>query len=161
MTDEQIERLNERLDYLEFAVRDQIARLYRLEEHLRIGQQESQPANPPPPPPPPPPVRGSEAGPAISYSPGYIATLLEQRIGGSWFSKIGIVALVLSTGFFVKYAFDRQWIGPGQRVLAGLAAGFVLLFFGERLQLQGYAGIRPGNFRWRCRDTLLVSFRSV
>ena len=48
----------------------------------------------------------------------------------------------------MKYAFDREWIGPGQRVLAGLAAGFALLFFGERLRGKGmraYAQVISGG----------------
>ena len=156
MNDEQNDGLSERLEYLELAVRDQIARLYRIEQHLGIGQQESQRVTPsieprvapPVATPVAPPVQVAEVRPAVSHNTTRMAAQLEQRIGGSWFSKIGMVAIVLSTGFFVKYAFDRQWIGPGQRVLAGLAAGFVLLFFGERFRTRGmraYAQVISGG----------------
>ena len=41
---------------------------------------------------------------------------LEALIGGNWFNRIGILAIILGSGFFLKYAFDNQWIGPSARV---------------------------------------------
>ncbi|MDQ3135404.1 MAG: DUF2339 domain-containing protein [Acidobacteriota bacterium] len=63
---------------------------------------------------------------------------LETSIGGSWFNWIGIVALTLGVGFFLKYAFENQWIGPTGRVLLGGAGGCALLGLAERLRLRGY-----------------------
>ena len=59
-------------------------------------------------------------------------TSLEERIGGRWFAKIGIVVLVLGISFFLKYAFDNGWIGPTGRVILGVIAGLALLAWGEK-----------------------------
>jgi uncharacterized membrane protein len=54
----------------------------------------------------------------------------EQILGGNWLARIGILALIIGIGFFLKYAFDNNWIGPTTRVLLGSAAGFVMLWLG-------------------------------
>lgn len=61
-------------------------------------------------------------------------TDLEARIGGNWFNRIGIIAVALGVGFFLKYAFDNQWIGPWGRVMIGIAIGLGFLIAGERLR---------------------------
>lgn len=63
---------------------------------------------------------------------------LETSIGGSWFNWIGIVALTLGVAFFLKLAFDNQWIGPTGRVLLGGAAGCSLLALAEWLRARDY-----------------------
>ena len=63
---------------------------------------------------------------------------LEMRIGGNWLSRIGIVALVLGVGFFLKYAFDNQWVGPRGRISLGVLSGISVLIAGERLGARGY-----------------------
>lgn len=59
---------------------------------------------------------------------------LESRIGGSWFNRIGIIAICFGVAFFLKYAFDNEWIGPGGRVSIGAAIGIAFLAAGERLR---------------------------
>ncbi|HSB08308.1 MAG TPA: DUF2339 domain-containing protein [Blastocatellia bacterium] len=59
---------------------------------------------------------------------------LESRIGGSWFNRIGVFAIFLGVAFFLKYAVDREWIGPTGRVLIGAAIGIAFLIGGERLR---------------------------
>lgn len=56
----------------------------------------------------------------------------EENIGGTWFARIGMAALVLGLSFFLKYAFDNDWIGPIGRVMIGAIAGIVLLGLGEK-----------------------------
>ncbi|HEV7904956.1 MAG TPA: DUF2339 domain-containing protein [Pyrinomonadaceae bacterium] len=63
---------------------------------------------------------------------------LEQLIGGSLFNWLGIIAVTLTVGFFLKYAFENEWIGPRGRVLLGGAAGCGILAFAERLRARGY-----------------------
>jgi uncharacterized membrane protein len=63
---------------------------------------------------------------------------LEARIGGRWFNWLGIIAVVLGIGFFLKLAFDKQWITPMGRVLLGSVAGCAILALAERLRLRGY-----------------------
>lgn len=61
---------------------------------------------------------------------------LESRIGGNWFNRIGIIAVALGVGFFLKYAFDNQWIGAWGRVIIGIVIGLGFLGAGERLRLR-------------------------
>ncbi|HZG52738.1 MAG TPA: DUF2339 domain-containing protein, partial [Pyrinomonadaceae bacterium] len=63
---------------------------------------------------------------------------LEQLIGGSLFNWLGIIAVSLTVGFFLKYAFDNDWIGERGQVLFGAAAGGGILFAAERLRARGY-----------------------
>ena len=71
---------------------------------------------------------------------------LERVIGGSWFNWIGIIAVTFGVAFFLKLAFDKQWIGPAGRVsLSALVGG---LYLGERLRgrgLKSYAYILSGG----------------
>jgi hypothetical protein len=78
------------------------------------------------------PVIGATARPAREES-------LESRIGGHWLLYIGTAALVLGIGFFVKYAFDNDWIGPTGRVLIGVAAGLAMVAGGHVVARRGYA----------------------
>ncbi|MEP6610051.1 MAG: DUF2339 domain-containing protein, partial [Burkholderiaceae bacterium] len=73
---------------------------------------------------------------------------LESLIGGSWFNWIGIIAVTLGVGFFLKLAFDKQWIGPTGRVGFSALGGISLLYLGERLRGRGmksYAYILSGG----------------
>jgi len=54
----------------------------------------------------------------------------EQILGGSWLARIGILALVIGVGFFLKFAFDNNWIGPTGRVILGIIAGLAMLGLG-------------------------------
>jgi uncharacterized membrane protein len=60
------------------------------------------------------------------------ANTLEENIGGKWFARIGIAALVIGISFFLKYAFDNDWIGETGRVIIGVFAGLILLALGEK-----------------------------
>lgn len=52
---------------------------------------------------------------------------METAIGGTWLNRIGAVALVTAMGFFVKYAFDNDWLNEMVRVLLGAFIGILLL----------------------------------
>ena len=64
---------------------------------------------------------------------------LESRIGSQWFNRIGILAVLIATAWFLKLAFDNHWIGPLGRILIGLAAGAGLIAWSERFYHRGYA----------------------
>src|SRR5271168_3338271 len=64
---------------------------------------------------------------------------LESRIGSQWFNRIGILAMLIGTAWFLKLAIDNHWIGPLGRVLIGLAAGAGLIAWSERFYRRGYA----------------------
>jgi uncharacterized membrane protein len=73
---------------------------------------------------------------------------LESTIGGSWFNWIGIIAVTLGVAFFLKFAFDKQWIGPVGRVSLAAVVGIALLYLGERLRgrgLKSYAYVLSGG----------------
>jgi uncharacterized membrane protein len=57
----------------------------------------------------------------------------EGWFGGTWLSRVGGILLILGVGFFFKHAFEHEWVGPGGRVLAGLAAGLAMMTGGARL----------------------------
>ena len=64
---------------------------------------------------------------------------LESRIGGHWLLYIGTAVLVLGIGFFVKYAFENDWINQTGRVLIGAAAGLAMVAGGHLFARRGYA----------------------
>ena len=68
---------------------------------------------------------------------------LEARIGGNWFNRIGVLAIFLGVAFFLKYAVDKEWIGPTGRVAIGVTIGIAFLIVGERLR-QRYASYAYG-----------------
>ncbi len=51
----------------------------------------------------------------------------EILFGGNWLARIGILAVVIGVGFFLKLAFDNNWIGETGRVVLGVVGGFALL----------------------------------
>jgi uncharacterized membrane protein len=67
------------------------------------------------------------------------AASLESRIGGQLLNRIGILAVLIGVAWFLKLAFDRNWIGPPVRVWIGLAAAAALAAWSERFRRQGFA----------------------
>jgi uncharacterized membrane protein len=63
---------------------------------------------------------------------------LESRIGSHWLNRIGISAVLIGVSYFLKYAFDNNWIGPGGRVTIGLLAGIAIVVWSERFRSRGY-----------------------
>lgn len=78
------------------------------------------PKAPPTPPTPPPPKKPSKT-----------REEMEMLVGGTWLSRIGAIAVVLGTLFFLKYAFDRGWIAEWMRVAIGLTAGVAMIAASE------------------------------
>src|ERR1700719_4057892 len=63
---------------------------------------------------------------------------LESRIGSHWLNRIGITALLIGVSYFLKFAFDSNWIGPAGRVTIGLLAGIAMVVWSERFRAKGY-----------------------
>ncbi len=63
---------------------------------------------------------------------------LEQRIGTRWILIAGIIAVIFSVGFFLKYAYDTNLIGPLGRVVIAAVSGLVALAVGEITRRRGY-----------------------
>jgi uncharacterized membrane protein len=136
---------------------DLTTRVYRIERRLQmdaasIDQRPSavaeaplpvKPSEPPSPaasvhptPPSPPP-------PYISPRPSVVSRVqtdsdLESRIGSHWLNRIGIAALLIGVSYFLKFAFDNNWIGPAGRVTIGLLAGIAMVVWSERFRAKGY-----------------------
>lgn len=63
---------------------------------------------------------------------------LESRIGSHWLNRIGIAALLIGVSYFLKFAFDNNWIGPAGRVTIGILAGIAMVVWSERFRGKGY-----------------------
>jgi uncharacterized membrane protein len=136
------------LQALRELLRDLAQRVDRLERKLGAAppelaapapaaRQETVPASPTAPPPPPP-------IPEIPSKPGVMLRAqaedadLESRIGSHWLNRIGIAAVLVGVSYFLKYAFDNNWIGPAGRVTIGLLAGIAVVMWSERFRSHGY-----------------------
>lgn len=62
----------------------------------------------------------------------------EANVFAAWFARLGALALLIGAGFGFKYGVDEGFIGPGMRVLFGIAAGFALLIWGEWTERRGW-----------------------
>jgi uncharacterized membrane protein len=59
---------------------------------------------------------------------------LEQWLGGNWLGLVGAVAVAIGMGFFLKLAFDNNWVGESGRVGLGVVVGIALLGAGSYWQ---------------------------
>lgn len=111
----------------------------------------------PPPPPPlpqfpqpredstPPQINVFAAPPLQTSRPKSSSNLdLETLIGGRWLNRIGIVAIIGAVTFFLKYAFDNNWIGPSGRVAIGVLLGAAMLPWSQWLLKRGYSYFSEG-----------------
>jgi uncharacterized membrane protein len=82
----------------------------------------------------------SSQGPKLTSQPGALQPErdLESRIGSHWLNRIGIAALLIGISYFLKFAFDNNWIGAGGRVTIGLIAGIAIVFWSESFRRRGY-----------------------
>ncbi len=67
-------------------------------------------------------------------SPGAVEREWEQILGGNWLARIGVLAIIIGAGFFLKFAFDKNWIGPAGRVIIGAVIGLFMLGGGHYWQ---------------------------
>lgn len=63
---------------------------------------------------------------------------LESRIGSQWLNRIGIIATLVGISYFLKYAFENNWIGPAGRVSIGLLAGIAMVLWSEVFRRKGH-----------------------
>ncbi|MBD3265193.1 DUF2339 domain-containing protein [bacterium] len=63
---------------------------------------------------------------------------LEMVLGTKWLNWVGIVFVIIAVAFFLKYAYDNNWVGPLGRVLIGATSGFTALLIGEWVRRKGY-----------------------
>ena len=86
-------------------------------------------------------IRGYETGPEViqprkettrkKTSNGLKIPGWELLLGGNWLAIIGVIAVFIGTAFFLKLAFENDWINQTNRILLGVFGGVVFLAIGE------------------------------
>ncbi len=61
----------------------------------------------------------------------------EALLGGKVMNLVGAIAIILGAGFFLKYAFDNNWLNEIMRIVIGGVAGLLLIGGGIRLHGRG------------------------
>jgi uncharacterized membrane protein len=97
----------------------------------------------------PAPVRANAPAPSSPISSAAAASRaddgnFEAMVAGRWLNYVGILALLFAVTFFLKYAFDNNWVGPRGRVGIGLLAGSVLYPWSQHLLARGYKYFSEG-----------------
>jgi uncharacterized membrane protein len=146
-----MDKFHDDLDAIRQLLGDLTRRVYRIERNL--GLQEAplpatEPARPAEAPTTAaPPIAATQppepSRPYIPPPPGHPAHTrperdLESRIGSHWLNRIGISALLIGVSYFLKFAFESNWIGPAGRVTIGLLAGIAVVVWSERFRARGY-----------------------
>ena len=132
------------------------ARVYTLERQLAqlrdpdaVPPARHAPSPIPSPAPPvgPPPTRSIPAftlpprpveAPNFTKAPPPPQRSLGDLLGSQIFNRIGIIALLIATTLFLRWAIDNHWIGPLGRVAAGLIAGTAVVLWSERFRRKGF-----------------------
>jgi uncharacterized membrane protein len=113
---------------------------------LRSNVPKTGPTPPPLPLPPPLPIRSTQARresviPARGKHKTTQPRSAELALGQRWFLGIGVFVLLLAIGFFLKYAFDEQWIRPPVQITFGLLVGIFLIVGGEVCRRRYWSGL--------------------
>lgn len=58
----------------------------------------------------------------------------DEESSGRVLGRLGIGAVLIGVAFFLKYAFDNNWIGPSGRVMIGVFFGVAFLVVGQMLR---------------------------
>ena len=58
----------------------------------------------------------------------------EFKLGGKVFTGVGVIAVLLGVGFFLRYAFENNLISQGARVFIGCIFGAILIGIGHYLR---------------------------
>lgn len=82
--------------------------------------------------------------PSIPLSQKSAPLDMESLIAGKWFNRIGIVAILFAISYFLKLAFDNNWIGPTGRVAIGILLGALMLPWSHWLLGRGYSYFSEG-----------------
>jgi uncharacterized membrane protein len=93
-----------------------------------------------------PPAAGREE--AVAVQPGTVrrekttavrrqkneTSLAEINLGQKWLLVVGIVTMVFGVGYFLKYSFERGWIGPEGRVAMAYIWSIAFMIGGDRFR---------------------------
>ncbi len=75
--------------------------------------------------------------PAVAKKASKTREEWESLIGGKLLNRIGALALIIAVGFFLKYAFDNNWINETIRVVIGGLTGCGLMVLAFRFKTKG------------------------
>jgi uncharacterized membrane protein len=84
-------------------------------------------------------ARASVSTPFAKFSASHTNGSMEEKIGQYWLNRVGIVAILIGVSYFLKYAFENNWIGAAGRIVIGIIAGIGLVLWSERFRNRGYA----------------------
>jgi uncharacterized membrane protein len=113
---QKIRQMQKRLAQLETLVSHQVEKPVPKTEAITQQQARRQPSSPSPP--------RKKAQPSTSRES-------EVTFGQKWLLIAGVVVTVLAVGWFLKYSFDQNWIGPAGRVVMAYLGGMAFLGLGE------------------------------
>jgi uncharacterized membrane protein len=82
-------------------------------------------------------VQPAISAPLVPSAPSEGASL-EDLIGRKALGWVAVIVLLFATGFFIRYAFENQWVGPLGRVTIGVLAGLALVADGWRRHRMGW-----------------------
>jgi len=87
------------------------------------------------------PVRPSGEGTRkpVGRKQGKGSAFSEQALAGTWFNRLGVVAILLALAFFLKWSFDNNLVGNLGRVIIGIVLGLAFLGAGEYFQHRKFA----------------------
>lgn len=57
-----------------------------------------------------------------------------EEVSGRILGRIGIAAVIIGSAFFLKYAFDNNWVGPLGRVVIGILIGISVMGIAQYLR---------------------------
>ena len=57
-----------------------------------------------------------------------------EEVSGRILGRIGIAAVIMGMAFFLKYAFDNNWVSPAGRVMIGILIGICVMALGQFLR---------------------------
>ena len=123
------------------------ARVFRIERALNLPSGVAEVPRTQAPSPPSSAAGPKPAPPAMPSIPPRLASVasgkqsradLESRIGSHWLNRIGIAAVLIGVSYFLKFAFDNNWIGPAGRVAIGLLAGIAIVVWSEKFRHREY-----------------------
>ena len=63
---------------------------------------------------------------------------IEDSVVGTWFARLGVLALLIGAAFGYRYAVDQGLIGPEARVALGVVGGTALLAWGHFARSKGW-----------------------
>lgn len=65
----------------------------------------------------------------------------ERFIGQKTLGWVAVVLLVFAAAFFLRYAYQNNWIGPAGRVTIGALMGAALVVIGQRYHVRGWRNL--------------------